>query len=174
MRYAGSVTRQAAPVTIEVDDDPVLWAVQGSFLDRSEARPVQPWHFAAWYEGERLKIASRLARWLRFTVGPRSISTALRLAVRLSLRGGLLRRRWVSFSMVDEAFLRGCRLPDAELAPGLVDNSVRFMFAEDEPPIAATREITLVPCELLAPLHYYPRRGADPRSVPLAPRTAGT
>ena len=154
------MTRQAELLTIEVDDEPVIWAPRGSFLGSMEMRPVMPDQFLVWYERERLRIASRLARWLGLTSGPVPISTALRLAVRLSLRGTELRRRWVGFSASEEPFLRGRRLPDAEIQPGL-DGAVRFSFSEDEPPLATAASLALVSCEERSRLHFYPQR--DPR-----------
>lgn len=163
------MTRQAEPVTIEVDDEPVIWAPRGSFLASVEVRAVMPEHFLIWYERERLRLASRLARWLRLASGPMPISTALRLAIRLSLRGTEMRRKWVAFSVVEEPFLRGRRLPDAEIEP-IVDGVVRFSFSENEPPLATAAALTLVPCEERSGISFYPQRAVASRRIMLAPR----
>ncbi len=161
------MTRQAEPVTIKVDDDPVIWAPRGSFVASDEVRAVMPEHFLSWYERERLQVASRMARWLRLASGPMPISTALRLAVRLSLRGTEMRRKWVAFSVVEEPFLRGRRFPDAEIQP-VVDGVVRFSFSENEPPLATAATLAVVPCGERSGISFYPQRAVASRRIVLA------
>lgn len=155
-------------MTIAIDGEPELWAPRGTFLASSETRCALPQQFMRWYQGEQLKVASRWARWLGLTTGPRPISTALWLAVRLSLRGTELRRRWISFSVIEEPALRGLRLPDAEIEPELVDGTVRFSFSETEPPLATATSLRLVACEERSAPHCYARRDAVSRQITLA------
>ncbi len=70
-------------------------------------------------------------------------------------------------SIIDEPFLRGLQVPDAELERDIVDGTVRFSFSENEPPLATPKSITVVPCAELSPPHCYPRRGALSRQITL-------
>ena len=114
--------------------------------------------------GRRVPISGRPRR--SSPIRPARIARVL-VAVRLSLRGPELCRRWISFSIIDEPFLRGLQVPNAELERDIVDNTVRFSFSENERPLATPTSLTVVPSEELSPPRCYPRRDALSRQITL-------
>jgi hypothetical protein len=88
------MTRQAEPLTIEVEGEKGLWAPTGLTVAKAEQRPVEPAAYIRWFEDRWVEThAGWLARMLRLSRSPTRISTAVRLVVRLELRANKLFRR---------------------------------------------------------------------------------
>ena len=148
------MTRQAEALTLEIEGEDGVWAPRGRVVAEPETRHVEPAQFREWFSTAWAATeAGWLSRLLHVSRGPTPISTAVRLVVRLQVRGSRLHRKWVAFSQVEKKFLERWQLPGARIEPEPFENSIRFVFSATELPLVPAASIAIWPCEVTSPLH---------------------